>query len=496
MLIVAETATAASGSGGCAMNKAKDNQVLENYVLMLLYCMQTIARVCWAGLKNMSWEMWFFVVMMAGFLGMLMFYDINHVHRFIYWLFTDSYPFYLRLFLGMQVSNQYLLLTGIFLVFFLFFCGFKPFRRHVIFQKAIERAGLKTATGENPKIKAIVPMGECRLKVVVETYGVGLNKFQAQKDSLTAGFRQKVEDIVYGKDMGKVEIILCERDLPNMVSFSELYAHIKEPYSFIVGQSINGAVTQRIQSLPHLLISGATGGGKSVFFRSTMLSLLKSSPHIQLYLLDLKRGVEVKEFAALPNVKTAADETEATHMLEALVAEMHRRYEILEQNGHKSIDPKRDKLDLIVVGIDEAAALLGKITNETARNCMSELARLARAAGIHLIPATQKPVKEAISTEILDNLSGRMTFRMISSAASNVAMGGNYAQKLPAIKGRAMWCNGSERRQVQAPYVDDELIETELEVISQEFRDGIRQNFNSLLGETFNVKISQAKKHA
>ena len=463
---------------------------------MLLYCMQTIARVCWAGLKNMSWEMWFFVVMMAGFLGMLMFYDINHVHRFIYWLFTDSYPFYLRLFLGMQVSNQYLLLTGIFLVVFLFLCGFKPFRRHVVFQKAIERAGLKTATGENPKVKAIVPMGECRLKVVVETYGVGLNKFQAQKDSLTAGFRQKVEDIVHGKDMGKVEIILCERDLPNMVSFSELYAHIKEPYSFIVGQGINGAVTQRIQSLPHLLISGATGGGKSVFFRSTMLSLLKSSPHIQLYLLDLKRGVEVKEFAALPNVRTAKNESEAKNILKLLVAEMHRRYRLLEESGHKSIDPVRDKLDLIVVGIDEAAALFGKRLGVPARTHVGELARLARAAGIHLIVATQKPVKEAISTEILDNLSGRMTFRMISVAASNAALGRNAAQNLPAIEGRAVWSNGSERRQLQAPFIDDELIETELEVISQEFKDGIKQNFSELLGVRKNINMSQVDKHA
>ena len=112
------------------------------------------------------------------------------------------------------------------------------------------------------------------------------------------------------------------------------------------------------------------------------------------------------------------------------VAEMHRRYEILEHSRHKSIDPERDELDLIVVGIDEAAALLGRGTNETARNCMGELARLARAAGIHLIAATQKHVKEAISTEILDNLTGRMTFRMISTAASNVAMGGNYAHRL------------------------------------------------------------------
>ena len=394
-----------------------------------------------------------------------------------------------------QAVELYFTMVGVFVVLAVFIYGSKDFRRHVVFQKAIERAGLKTATGEKPRVKAVVPIGVHRLKVIVETCGVGINKFQAQKDSLTAGFRQKVEDIVHGKDMGKVEIVLCERDLPSMISFPELYGHIKEPYSFIVGQSINGAIVQKIQSLPHLLISGATGGGKSVFFRSTMLSLLKSSPHIQLYLLDLKRGVEVKEFAALPNVRTATDETEATNILEALVAEMHRRYEILESSGHKSIDPKRDKLDLIVVGIDEAAALLGKSTNETARNCMSELARLARAAGIHLIPSTQKPVKEAISTEILDNLAGRMTFRMISSAASNVALGGNYAQKLPAIKGRAMWCNGSERRQVQAPYVDDELIETELEVINQEFKDGIRQNFNSLLEVGDDDKISNTINH-
>ena len=112
-----------------------------------------------------------------------------------------------------------------------------------------------------------------------------------------------------------------------------------------------------------------------------------------------------------------------------------------------------------------------------------------------MIAATQKPVKEAISTEILDNLTGRMTFRMISSAASNVAMGGNYAQKLPAIKGRAVWSNGSERRQVQAPYVDDGLIEAELEGISQEFADGIRKNFNPLLEVTDDDKISDTADH-
>ena len=458
------------------MSKAKNGEALENFVLMLLYCICSIGRVCWFGLRRINFKE----------LNTLSFFLLINGIPLLVLFGTRHYQ---------EALNLSLPLMGVLAVITLFACGFTPFRRYVIFQKAIERAGLKTATGEKPRVKAIVPVGAHRLKVIVETCGVGINKFRAQKDSLTAGFRQKVEDIVHGKDMGKVEIVLCERDLPNMVGFHELYSHIKEPYSFIVGQSINGVVTQKIQSLPHLLISGATGGGKSVFFRSTMLSLLKSSPHIQLYLLDMKRGVEVKEFATLPNVRTAADETEATNILEALVAEMHHRYEILEQNSHKSIDPERDKLDLIVVGIDEAAALLGKSTNETARKCMGELARLARAAGIHLIPSTQKPVKEAISTEILDNLSGRMTFRMISLAASNVAMGGSYAQKLPAIKGRAMWSNGSERRQVQAPYVDDELIEAELEVINQEFANGVRQNFNSLLEVGDDDKISDTAVH-
>ncbi len=459
------------------MSKVKTGEGLENYVLTLLHCLASISRVCWFGVRKLDFKnlnTWSCLLLINGLLMIVLFGTLHY----------------------QRAVELYFPLLGVLVVLAVFAYGCKDFSRHVAFQKAIARAGLRTATGEQPQVQAIVPIGVQRVKVIVETCGVGINKFKAQQDSLTAGFRQKVEDIVSGKDMGQVEIILCARDLPSMVSFHELYSHIKEPYAFVVGQSINGVVTQKMQSLPHLLISGATGGGKSVFFRATMLALLKSSPHIQLYLLDMKRGVEVKEFTALPNVRTAADETEATSMLAALVAEMHRRYEILAHSGHKSINPVRDKLDLLVVGIDEAAALFGRGTNATAGNCMGELARLARAAGMHLIVATQKPVKEAISTEILDNLTGRMTFKMISSAASNVALGGNYAQKLPAIKGRAVWCNGSERRQVQAPFVDDELIEAELEVISQEFAAGLRQNFNALLGGTFNAKISQAKKHA
>ncbi|MEZ4744003.1 MAG: FtsK/SpoIIIE domain-containing protein [Bdellovibrionota bacterium] len=382
-----------------------------------------------------------------------------------------SWPYWLQtLLLALAIGVLYSLVRG-----------FKDFKLYSRFQKAIERTGLKNAQGDVPKIKSIETNAENQMKIVIESMGVGLSKVESQKDSLTAGFRQTVDRIQLNKDKGKIDIFLVKEELPQRIGFYDLYKNIKEPYSFIVGQGLQGPIVQPIRSLPHLLISGATGGGKSVFFRSTILSLLKSSPHIQMYLLDLKRGVEVKEFASLPNVKTCKDEKEAIHFLSLLVAEMNRRYIFLENKGLKSIDPQRDHLDLIIVGIDEAAALFGKKTNEIARKHIAELARLARASGIHLIPSTQKPVKEAIDTETLDNLPGRMTFRMISSAASNVAMGGNFAKKLPAIKGRAVWTHGSEHCEVQAPFIDDNILEAELKSIKNEFDQGIRKNFQELL---------------
>ncbi len=443
-----------------------------------------LMTLCFYGAKKLEWKsLWFWykqLVLVCAVYVFVYHKDYSFYNGFSF-VFGNPLPFWFKLFFGMPLVNQLWTLVGLFWVGSLCYLGFEENRRYKTFQKAIDRSGLKTAIGEVPKVKKIIPTGEHRSKVIVETFGVGVGKFEAQKDSLTAGFRQTVESINLAEDKGKVEIYLCEKDLPKFVGFHELYSHVKEPYSFIIGQSMKGPVVQPIRSLPHLLISGATGGGKSVFFRSTMLSLLKSSPHLQLYLLDLKRGVEVKEFAELPNVRTAKDEVEATNILGALVKEMNRRYKILEKNGRKSIDPKRDKLDLIVVGIDEAAALFGKKSNELARQHIGELSRLARAAGIHLVPSTQKPVKEAISTETLDNLPGRMTFRMISAAASNVAMGGNLAKKLPAIKGRAMWTNGSDHEQVQAPYIDDETMNVELQVIKDEFENNERSNFQNML---------------
>jgi DNA segregation ATPase FtsK/SpoIIIE-like protein len=102
------------------------------------------------------------------------------------------------------------------------------------------------------------------------------------------------------------------------------------------------------------LIAGTSGGGKSNFFRQALIGLLKSSPHLQLYLLDLKKGIEVVEFQDLPNVRIAADEATAVQVLKSVHAEMEKRFIYLMENKKKKINPIKDQKDLIVVAIDEA----------------------------------------------------------------------------------------------------------------------------------------------
>ncbi len=445
----------------------------------------TLGHICFFGLRRVNLKdfvLWLKFGTAVSCLMILTLGPENHLNQTLRFLDFDGTNSVISLVLKIPAGIQFGLLIVITLVLSLVVLGLSAFMEHGKLQKALNKVGLKSALGKEPEIKRITKTGDLRKKITVETHGIGLGLFEAKRDSLQAAFRMRVESIESANDLGQVEIYLCAKELPKMVQYADLYTHVKDPYSIIVGQSSKGPVIQSLLSLPHMLISGATGGGKSVFFRSSMLSLLKSSPHIQLYLLDMKRGVEVKEFSELPNVKTAKNKTEAISMLDTLLKEMHRRYDILENAGEKLVDPVRDNLDIIVIGIDEAAVLFSKSSDvEGAREKISELARLGRAAGFHIIPATQKPIKDAIDTDTLDQMNGRMTFRMLSSAASTAATGGGAAKKLPAIKGRAIWSHGADEIEVQTPFINDKFLKAELEVIKTEFKQGKRQNFGELL---------------
>ena len=104
-----------------------------------------------------------------------------------------------------------------------------------------------------------------------------LADYQSKKGALSTSFNAIVESIKKGASPQFVEISLTQKVLPKTVSFTSLMGHLRKPYSLIIGEALGGVVTLDISTLPHMLIAGSTGGGKSVFFKQALLGLLHSS---------------------------------------------------------------------------------------------------------------------------------------------------------------------------------------------------------------------------
>lgn len=395
-----------------------------------------------------------------------------------------------------MVYKTCLIMSGITL-FFVWLTGFlimglPAMLKNIKYQNIFKTLAITNGAGDFPEVINVVDLGKDRELIHFKAKGVSVSEFENKKGNFATAFGKIASEVRLGANRKVVEVLLSGKELTKLIKFESLMDKYKDAYSFIVGESLENVITQKIDSLPHLLIAGSTGGGKSNFFRQVVLSLLKNSKHIQFYLLDLKRGIEVVEFSGLPNVKIALDEKEAVFLLEKIVQEMKSRFKYLEENRKKKIVPGLDNKDLIVIAVDEASVLFGKERADSdnkeyidkARDYIDDLAKLARAAGIHLILATQKPVKDSIDTKVLENLQGRMAFRMQSVAGSNVALGNKRAIELSDIKGRGIWQTGTFETEVQTPLLTDEVLEDELAAIKKDFDEGRRR----ILGKMFSTQ--------
>lgn len=397
---------------------------------------------------------------------------------------------------------QFLMLAGGLTVALGVACGFAHFFRMVRYQKELKHIGLKSGTGDEPKVIDVEKKAEFKIKITLASPGIGLDHYKTKKSDLESAFGAIVEDICISPRSRKlVEIHLAEKELPTHVGYEGCVGALTEPYSFLVGESLGGVVAQSIRSLPHLLIAGTSGNGKSVFFNQTLISMMKTSPHIQLYLLDLKLGVEVKAYSHLPNARIAKDAAEAVALLQSVVNEMKSRFIYLEEKGYKFIDPERDGKDLLLVGVDEASVLYGKRRGDKsgnemismARDLTDEIAKLGRAACIHLIMATQKVTNESIDTKIQENVGGRVCFRVNTLQGSNTVLGNKRAYELPDVKGRAIWASGNDFTEVQTPFVSEAVINNELKKIKEDFVSGKRRCLQTLLSA---VEIARKEKAA
>ena len=206
-----------------------------------------------------------------------------------------------------------------------------------------------------------------------------------------------------------------------------------------LGKDIFGAsVIGSIDKMPHMLVAGATGSGKSVAINSIILALLYNARpnEVKLALIDPKM-LELSVYEGIPHLLSpvVTQPKKAAETLRAIVAEMERRYRTLSEKGNKNIDsynkamPEAERLPYIVVIIDELADLMMTVAREIEDSVM-RLAQMARAAGIHLIVATQRPSVDVITGLIKANLPARISFQVSSKTDSRTILDANGAENL------------------------------------------------------------------
>jgi S-DNA-T family DNA segregation ATPase FtsK/SpoIIIE len=223
-----------------------------------------------------------------------------------------------------------------------------------------------------------------------------------------------------------------------IVESPEYQSH-KSKLKVPLGKDIfGGSVVSSIDRMPHLLVAGATGSGKSVAINSVILALLFNArpAEVKLVLVDPKM-LELSLYNEIPHLLSpvVTQPRRAAETLRALVAEMERRYRQLAEKGSKNIESynkavsEPERLPYIVVIIDELADLMMTVQREVEDSIM-RLAQMARAAGIHLIVATQRPSVDVITGLIKANLPARISFQVSSKTDSRTILDANGAENL------------------------------------------------------------------
>ena len=273
-----------------------------------------------------------------------------------------------------------------------------------------------------------------------------------------------------GKKTVGIEI---PNDQADVVKFGDIlteeYIGSKKNLLIAMGKNIDGTpVFQNIIDMPHALIAGATKSGKSVCINTLLVSLLiKNSPdQLKLILVDPKK-VELSFYNNLPHLATPVidDPIIATEALKWAVEEMERRYELLanarvrnieDYNRKRESKPEMENLPFIVIVVDEFNDLIMQCGVE-ANDAIVRLAQKARAAGLHIILATQRPTVNVVSGTIKANITCRIAFRVATDADSRIILDEQGAESLLGRGDMLIKNNGLPER-VQGAYISDDEI--------------------------------------
>jgi len=233
-----------------------------------------------------------------------------------------------------------------------------------------------------------------------------------------------------------------------------------------LGKSISGVpIVGDLAKMPHLLIAGTTGSGKSVCINTIIVSLLyKLNPDLCKFILIDPKMLELSSYEGIPHLLSPVitDAKKATSALSWTVKEMNSRYKLMSREGVRNIDgynaKHKLKMPYIVVVVDEMSDLM-LVAGKEIENYIQKLSQMARAAGIHIIMATQRPSVDVITGTIKANFPTRISFQVSSKIDSRTILGEQGAEQLLG-KGDMLFMSSANRIiRIHGPYVSEREIE-------------------------------------
>lgn len=306
------------------------------------------------------------------------------------------------------------------------------------------------------------------------TEGVKLNQIVARQTDLALALSAKslrIEAPIPGKNLVGVEIantVSAKVTLKEILK-SKNFRNLKSKLAIALGRDVSGEpISIDLELMPHLLIAGATGSGKSVCINAIICAyLFNNTPKdLRILLVDPKR-VELTNYNGIPHLlaPVVTDVDKTVSALKWAVWEMERRYKLFSELGKRNISAynaapgSEGKLPYIIVIIDELADLMAASAKEV-EGSIVRLAQMARATGIHLIIATQRPSVDVLTGLIKANMPSRIAFATASQVDSRTILDLSGAEKLLGNGDMLFIANGINKpKRIQGCFVSDEEIE-------------------------------------
>lgn len=333
-----------------------------------------------------------------------------------------------------------------------------------------------------------VEMGDVNIGPTVTQYtlkpsdGVKLAQITALSNDLALALKAlsiRIEAPIPGKALVGIEIpnkTIAVVPLRNILE-SSTFRKRKSPLTLALGQDVAGnSFTANLPKMPHLLIAGATGSGKSVCINTCLVSMLyQNSPSdLRFILVDPKR-VELSMYNGIPHLLTPVitDVQKTINALKWTVSEMELRYEKLAEAGKRNIESynqsvsSEDQIPYIVFVIDELADIMAVAAREV-EAMVIRLAQMARAVGIHLMLATQRPSVNVITGLIKANITTRVAFSVASAVDSRTIIDSSGAEKLLG-RGDMLYISSelSKPRRAQGAFLSEEEVKRVVDFLKQ-----------------------------